>query len=259
MKLAALQPSLPGDFAATLENIAALGFRFVDLVGKRDRSAEELQALAESGLVVQCVSLGRGQVQGRSLDATDITIRRAVLDEMKAQITDAAQLGATHCYLVPGTDAERLPLFREACEILADHAAERMLRLCVEHFPGRCLSSCAGTLEWLKGVGHPNLLLLLDVGHCLISDEDPTQMIVRAGERLGYVHLDDNDSVGDFHWPLLTGRLTEEMLEAALTVLQPDEFEGGVALELNPANPDPVWALAQSKAIVERMVAAQAR
>jgi sugar phosphate isomerase/epimerase len=259
MKLAAVQPSLPGEFAATLEQIAALGFTYVDLVGRRDRPQEELNALAETGLTVRCVLLGRSLPAGHSLDAPSAGVRRRVLDELKYEVADAARLGATHCYLVPGSSPVGLPRFAEACELLAEFAAGRMVRLCVEHFPGRALPTCAATLEWLEAVGHPNLYLLLDVGHCLISEEDPTPMIVRAGGRLGYVHLDDNDSVGDFHWPLLTGRLTEEMLEAVLMVLQPDEYGGGVALELNPANADPLWALGQSKAIVDRLVASQAR
>jgi sugar phosphate isomerase/epimerase len=259
MKLAAVQPSLPGEFSETLEQIAALGFAYVDLIGRRERPPEEIQALAESGLIVRCVSLGRGLPPGQALDAPDIHVRRRVLEELKGQIADAARLGATHGYLVPGPTPDGLPFFREACELLADYAAGRMVRLCVEPFPGRALSTCVATLEWLEQLGHPNVSLLLDVGHCLISEEDPTQMIVRAGDRLGYVHLDDNDSVGDFHWPLLTGRLTEEMLAAILTVLEPDEFTGGIALELNPANPDPLWALGKSKAIVERIVGSQAR
>jgi sugar phosphate isomerase/epimerase len=94
------------------------------------------------------------------------------------------------------------------------------------------------------------LRLLLDLGHCLISEEDPVQAVVAAGELLGYVHLDDNDSVSDLHWPLLTGRLTPEMLEALLTVLEIGDFDGGIALELNPQNADPVQALARGKALV---------
>jgi sugar phosphate isomerase/epimerase len=258
MKLAAVQTSLPGGFAETLEQIAALGFGYVDLVAKGERPVQEFEALAESGLVLRCVALGRGMPAGRTLDAPEVCVRREVLDEIKRQISDAARLGATYAYLVPGASPERLPLFGEACELLAEFAAGRMIRLCVEHFPGRALATCTATLEWLDTIGHPNLGLLLDVGHCLISEEDPTQMVVRAGERLVYVHLDDNDSVGDFHWPLLTGRLTQEMLEAVLTVLQPDEFAGGIALELNPANADPLWALGHGKSIVERIVGSQA-
>jgi sugar phosphate isomerase/epimerase len=62
--------------------------------------------------------------------------------------------------------------------------------------------------------------MLLDVGHCLISGEDAAAVIQRAGERLGYVHLDDNDGVGDLHWPLFHGRLTREQLANAMTALR---------------------------------------
>ena len=76
------------------------------------------------------------------------------------------------------------------------------------------------------------------------------QAVLAAGTRLGYVHLDDNDSVSDLHWPLLTGRLTAEMLDALLNVLDTDDYRGGVALELNPANADPVRALAEGRALI---------
>src|SRR5205085_4210790 len=124
---------------------------------------------------------------------------------------DAAQLGATHAYLVPGFDDSRggLARFAEGCALLADHAAAQMIRLCVEAFPGRALPGVATTLDWLKQVGHPNLALLLDVGHCLISREEPSRAVAQAGAFIGYVHFDDNDGVNDVHWPLLTGRLTE--------------------------------------------------
>jgi sugar phosphate isomerase/epimerase len=128
------------------------------------------------------------------------------------------------------------------------------MRLCVEHIPGRALPTVAQALAWLERVDHDNLALLLDVGHCLISEEDPSQAVVQAGRRLGYVHLDDNDSVGDLHWPLLTGRLTSDMLEAVLTVLELGGYAGGVALELNPENPDPVRALREGREVVRQIV-----
>ena len=50
---------------------------------------------------------------------------------------------------------------------------------------------------------------------------------MQAGPRLGYVHFDDNDGVGDLHWPLLTGRLTGDMLEAMLAVLDLGNYAAG--------------------------------
>ena len=252
MQLAALATSLPLDFVPAIEQIRALGFTHVDVVGLGERRAEHLDSLADSGLIVACVAVGRGLPEGITLDAADVAVRRQAVTHVERQITDAARLGATRCYLVPGHDASRAGLmhFADACAVLADFAAARMLRLCVEHVPGRALATVATTLAWLRQVQHDALDLLLDVGHCLISDEDPVQAVMMAGDKLGYVHLDDNDSVSDLHWPLLTGRLTAEMLDALLNVLDTDDYEGGVALELNPANADPVRALADGKALI---------
>jgi sugar phosphate isomerase/epimerase len=175
---------------------------------------------------------------------------------MRRQIADIARLGATHAYVVPGTDdsAAGLARFAEACRLLADHAASRMVRLCIEHVPGRALPTAATVLRWLEAVGHPDLRLLLDVGHCLISGEDPAEVIRQAGQRLGYVHLDDNDGENDLHWPLLTGRLTHGSLKATLAALRQVGYEGALALELHASNQEPAENLRQGKVLVEQLL-----
>ncbi len=254
--LAAFATSLPGDFAAVLADIAALGFTHVDLVAEVDRPAHHLEAIADSGLLVSCLAVGRNLPPGHTLDAIDAGVRRATLTLLQRQVADAARLGATMVYLVPGFEnrATALACFAEGCALLADFAAGRMVRLCVEHVPGRALPSAATTLDWLERLGHPHLGLLLDVGHCLISSEDAAAVVKRAGQRLGYVHLDDNDGVGDLHWPLLGGRLTEQQLADTMTALREMGYRGALSLELNPANPNPAAALSDGKSIVERVI-----
>ena len=114
------------------------------------------------------------------------------------------------------------------------------------------LSRWSGGL--LDRVGHPNLALLLDIGHCLISREEPADVVRRAGSRLGYVHLDDNDGQGDLHWPLLTGRLTRDGLRELGAALRSVGYRGPLSLELNPANADPVAALREGKGLLETVV-----
>jgi sugar phosphate isomerase/epimerase len=256
MEISAMLTSLPLDFAEAARQVRNLGFTCVDVVALTDRPEEHLEALAETGLVVGCAAVGRGLPKGHTLDAGPVALRREALEEMKRQVADAARLGASHCYVVPGTDASPTGLerFGEACSLLADYAAARMVQLCVEHVPGRALPTAGAALEWLRRPGHDRLALLLDVGHCLISDEDPAQLAARAGRRLGYVHCDDNDSVADLHWPLLTGRLTPDMLEALLAELRLQGYAGRLALELSPSGPDPVGALRQGKVILEGML-----
>jgi sugar phosphate isomerase/epimerase len=127
-----------------------------------------------------------------------------------------------------------------------------MVRLCVEPIPGRALPSAAAALDWLARVNHGNLALLLDTGHCLISREDPAEVVHQAGKRLGYVHLDDNDGQGDLHWPLFTGVLTEIQLAACLMALHEQGYRGALSLELKAESP--IAALRDGKAVVERLL-----
>lgn len=262
--VAAFATSLPGDFATVLVQIASLGFTHVDLVAEVDRPTEQIESLADSGLLVSCMALGRHLPPGHSLDAADVVVRRATRTLLQRQIADAARLGATTTYLVPpplsppipggdkGGGATALSCFAEGCALLADFAAARMVRLCVEHVPGRALPTAAATLDWLERISHSHLGLLLDVGHCLISGEDAASIVLRAGGRLGYVHLDDNDGASDLHWPLLSGRLTQQQLADTIAALQAIGYRGALSLELNPMSSDPVVALRDSKKIVER-------
>ncbi len=252
-QLSTFATSLPGEFAAVLGRIAALGFIHVDLVAEADRPTAQRDALADSGLLVSCMALGRQLPPGHSLDAADAGVRRATLNLLLRQVADTAQLGATTAYLVPGFDssAKAMTYFTEGCVLLAEYAAARRVRLCIEHAPGRSLPTAAATLDWLQQVGHPELTLLLDTGHCLISGEDAADIVRRAGQRLGYLHLDDNDGIGDLHWPLLTGRLTQQHLADVMAALRAIGYQGALSLELNPATADPVEALRSSKRIVE--------
>jgi sugar phosphate isomerase/epimerase len=244
--------SWPLDFTNAVHQAAQLGFTHVDVVALVDRPAAHLEALAESGVIVQCAAVGRNLPAGYGLDACDAGIRRKTLDVVKQHIADAAQLGATSVYIVPGFDsgAAALASFAEACALLADYAAQRMMRFCVEHFPGRALPSVAATLAWLESAAQPNLFLLLDSGHCLLSGENPAESARRAGARLGYVHLDDNDGQSDCHWPLFTGQLTARHLEEVRDALWTLGYCGGLAFEFNPQHPHATAGLRASKAAI---------
>ena len=231
-----------------------MGFRVIDVVAVAERPAADREALADAGVRVGCVALGRDLSPGVSLDALSATTRRHALEEVKRQLTDAAALGATCAYLTPPVDDQGacVPAYTEVCCLLADHAASRMIEVCVEPIPGRLLPDCGAMLRFLEDADHPNLGLLLDVGHCLISGEDPADMARQAGPRLAYVHLDDNDGVNDVHWPLLTGRLTEEQLRQLGLALHAIGYDRGIALELKPGDLDPREALRRSKDIAEK-------
>src|SRR6266851_8246852 len=254
--VSALLTSLPLDFDGGIRKLQGLGFTHVDLVGLAERPAQHLETLAESGLIVSCGAIGRNLPPGCTLDAASVALRRTALEEMRRQLADIARLGGTCAYLVPVKDADApsVARFSEACTLLADYAAGRMVRLCIEHCPGTALPSAAATLELLHRLGHENLGLLLDVGHCLLSGEDPGAVITQAKDRLFYVHLDDNDGVADLHWPLLIGRLTEGALRRTLASLMEQGYASGLSLELRAENAEPAEALRQGRELLEKLL-----
>jgi sugar phosphate isomerase/epimerase len=251
--LSAMLTSLPLDFAEAVARAKTLGFTHVDVVALVDRPPAHLEALAEAGLLVACASLGRALPEGCALDVAEIDKRRIALDLMKRQIADTAMLGATRAYIVPptGNDPETLSRFAEGCALLAEYAARRMVRLCLEPVPGRALASATETLDWLESMGLNHLSLLLDVGHCLISGEDPAAVVRRVGPRLGHVHLDDNDGIGDLHWALCTGRLTRDILQRFLAALHETDYPGVLAFEFHPQLANPQAALVEGKRLLE--------
>jgi sugar phosphate isomerase/epimerase len=180
-------PSVPLPFAPALHQAVALGYTHVAVTARADRPPEDLEALADSGLVVAAAALGEDLPAGCTLDAADVAARRRALEVVRHQVIDAARLGATCAWLRPGTDAgvAAQACFAEACALLADFAGRRMLRLCVTHEPGSALPTAGQALAWVEqmpaAVG-----LLLDAGR-LAPGEDVGAIIRRAGPRLGGV------------------------------------------------------------------------
>ena len=248
MELSCCAWALTGSEEDTLAALAAMGFRSIDVQAKTFDSPASRARIDDLGLSVSCLALCFNMEEGAALDGATAGARQAALDHCREALEQAAALGADTAYVVPGTDPAALPRFGEALGQVADWAATHGIRLGVEHFPGKALPTAAGTLEYLARLNHPNLYLLLDIGHLQMSKEAPTAVIAAAGDRLGYVHLDDNDGEADLHWPLLAGVLTEATLEETFAALALSPYTGPASIELSPQLPDPTAALTQSRA-----------
>jgi sugar phosphate isomerase/epimerase len=256
MNVSVLLTSFPGDFADAVRQAAQLGFAHVDVVARTARPPQDLDVLADTGLFVACASLGRGLPESNSLDSSSDELRREALAVVEDQMADAARLGARHAYLVPPADmgATGLARFAGSCRRLADFAAGRRVRLCLEPIPGRALPCVTSALDWLTSIGHPNLRLLLDIGHCTLSREDPVAAVAKAGALLDFVHCNDNDGTSDLHWPLLTGRITRDELKTLIAALHKNGYNGFLTLELNPQTPEVSEALRSNRLLLDELV-----
>ncbi len=153
---AAYLPSLAPGLGEALGK--ARGATHVEVAASGERVAEDLEALADAGVIVACAALGHGLPAGHSLAAADVHVRRATLRLLKEQVSDAARLGAV-CVALEGfpSGEEAQARFAEGAVLLADQAASRMVRLSVGgENPER-------VMDWLATANHPALGLLLIV------------------------------------------------------------------------------------------------
>ena len=235
-----------------LNRVSEAGFRQIDVRPDGLVEKESREKARDLGVRVSCVAASFGMPEGAALDSPDAEAVAQALEQIEKALVHGAALGANAAYVAPGPDGGREALARYAGSLAfaADRAQVHGLKLCIEHFPGRALPTVAGTLAFLRDVGHPNLYLLFDIGHAQMSGEDAGAAIASAGPRLGYVHLDDNDGVGDLHLSLTDGALTEAGLRKAFDALEGVGYDGAVSLELSPKLPDPMEALRRSRAVV---------
>ena len=246
--------ALTGPEAENLQKMSDLGFAWIDIQPSMLATVESRALARKLGLAVSCMGVSFGMPDGAALDSPDAEARAAALAHTTSALAHAASLAASAAYIVPGPDGSRDALRRYADSVaaVAQVAQGHGLKLGIEHFPGRALDTAAATLDFVRAVDHPNFYLLFDSGHIQMRGEDPVAIIRQAGERLGYVHLDDNDGVGDLHWSLLDGVMTEASLRSIFTALDEIGYDGGVSLELSARLPDPFAALKASREIVSR-------
>jgi sugar phosphate isomerase/epimerase len=160
---AVILPDTP-HLAAALARAAVAGCTHVEIEALLDRPADHLDALADSGLFVACVRIGRGLGHQSADD------RRLALDRQKRLIADGARLGATLALLTPSDDAANLV---EGCALLAAFAAARGVHLAVPPEAGTAVPDV------------PTALALLPQGVGLALDE--ADDVSEAGDRPTYL------------------------------------------------------------------------
>ncbi len=209
--------------------------------------------MATRGLTLGCAGLmPEFTAPGISVELLGSREFSKFLPYILGSLDKAATLGAQRAYMTtPKRRLSDTSYFVQALNRLADAAAERGIMLCVEPHPGNALSTSYEALAFVRDLGHENLYVLLDLGHCLITGEDPSEAVKSAEERLGYVHIDDNDGLTDQHRPLFDGILTRATATNFLHTLQTVGYTGPIGIELSKSTTSPITALVQARDFVE--------
>ena len=97
-----------------------------------------------------------------------------------------------------------------------------------EHF---LLNTCDEALRFVDEVGSPNLKILLDTYHMNIEEDSLGQAIIKAGDRLGLLHVAESNrrppGNGHIPWDEVIGALKQIDYQGD-TVLEPIIVPGGV-------------------------------
>ena len=130
------------------------------------------------------------------VDLRDPVDREFQLESFKSAIEFAGIIGAELlvCHFDrESDDPSRESLFREAVLEGLEYAGKWELKLGMENIEIDRLSK---VVDFVKGVGDPDLLLALDIGHAFLSEtyfgEDFLESIKRASDIVGHIHLSDN-------------------------------------------------------------------
>lgn len=255
LQVAALTSSLPLSLHDAIVQLAEMGFKSID-VPPAATEGEARKRITSCNLTISCVALEHGQPDGMDLASVDEKTRSDSVAYYSRAIEAAATLDAGTAYVTPPikTDKKTRQLWSESIVQLADPSQQHGICLCIEHFPGRLLPTASSTLAFLQELDHSNLALLIDVGHCSISRENPADAVRSAGRRLGYIHFDDNDGMNDLHWALLDGVLSQTQIEETIDALHQIGYEGGVCLELNAQLDRPVENLRMGASLLNRLI-----
>ena len=236
-----------------IDRIRDAGFASVDLRPDCWSGLDDAAQLATRGLTLGCAGLmPEVTAPGISVELLGSREFNKFLPYILGSLERAATLGAQRAYMTtPPRRLSDTTHFARALNRLADAAAENGIMLCVEPHPGGALSTSFEALAFVQDLGHENLYVLLDLGHCLITGEDPSEAVKSAGKRLGYVHIDDNDGLSDQHRPLFDGILTRSTATSLLHTLKTVGYDGPIGIELSKSTASPITALVQARDFVE--------
>lgn len=191
----------------SLEKAAAMGFDGVEIFppSAEDIDARQLRQLLERHkLQLAAVGTGAGWVVRKlRLSDPDASVRGRARDFIASIIDLAGKLGAPAIIgsmqgrVEPGVDrSTALAWVAEILEQLGPRAHAYGVPLLLEplnRYETNLFNTIDDTLAFLDGLKTRNVKLLCDCFHMNIEESDIAAALVRAGDRVGHVHLADSN------------------------------------------------------------------
>jgi protein FrlC len=229
--------------------VARAGYDGIDIWGGRphvyrqDYSIAELQQLrqlaTDHGLAVVSFMPAFYRYP-HSLSSPNPRVRQDSLDYMRQCVDNAAVLGAGIVLVVPDhslhgqSPAESRQRLVESVAEVARYALQYPLRLGLEvlyYDETDLLNTSEDALEIIRTLGYANLGVVLDTGTLNLSREDPQDCLVKLGDRLLQVHVNDNHG-GKKQQNLIPGEGTYDF-KGLIQALRASGYRGFLSAELS--------------------------
>jgi sugar phosphate isomerase/epimerase len=217
--------------------------------------------LERQGLNPTAVSLGVPFSLGEprlDLLSSRESVRKESVEYVHKSIEFASHLGAGVIYACslnpcpPESRSKAMALLKQDLADFADHAKATDLRFGLEPFPTGELATVRETNDVIRETGSNNLGIVLDTGHAAISGEALGESVRISKGNIIHVHLNNNDGVGDIHWPPQVGKLTPDDFRDFLVELRNQDYRGNLSIEL--AKPRPIVdTMIRSRQFLEKL------
>jgi sugar phosphate isomerase/epimerase len=226
-------PSHPRNRVADeIQWIAEHGFQFVDffLEPENDESridAHEIKShLADSGLGVVGHTAWYLPI-GSPMEA----LRKSAVDIISRQFETFSAIGCrkvtVHANWPPGLfkPEEGIAFQVESLRNLSDAAASFGIHILYE--PITTLNDNRENIEKILDLA-PHIEFHADIGHLNLHGRNPQEYILAFKDRLGHVHIHDNNGISDLHLPLGVGNIDWDCLIGVLKKV----YDGTITLEI---------------------------
>ncbi|MGD0423636.1 MAG: sugar phosphate isomerase/epimerase family protein, partial [Candidatus Bathyarchaeia archaeon] len=197
------------------ERTAKLGYEAVEIEGNRPHMLPEdytssqtrkIRSLIESsGLKVAAITSCNGTSHWHFTHPNP-KVRSATVRHVKACIDLASDLKAPLVQVLAGkpifegtSENESWIWLRDNLEECVRYAKSHRKIIGLEPEPGNVIWNSDLADKMIREVNMANLQLLIDIGHLHVVKENIPETVLKMGEKIAHVHVDDNDSTKDQH------------------------------------------------------------
>jgi D-psicose/D-tagatose/L-ribulose 3-epimerase len=236
------------DFHPFVDKVADLGFDILEVnAGTVGRMTAEERASLKAHAADRNISLTYciGLPHEFDIAADDVEKQRrgiAYLQQMAAAVGEmgGGKIGGILYSSWPSTmphgETDKRPYFersvasmKEAVKAAEDNNVLFNMEV-VNRFEQFLMNTCAEALEYVEAVGSPNVKILLDTFHLNIEEDFIGEALMRAGDKLGHVHIGENNRMppgyGHIPWTEF-GAALRQMNYTGDVVMEPFVMPGG--------------------------------